>query len=97
MNVVGHDDVSANSPSMPIMCRAPFINKNFGDFIGGKKFPAILRARCYEIDRCINPNALQPAQVFVHIFVVADGGDLDNLRRSYADDRGRRPRLQHQR
>jgi len=58
MDVVGHDDVSANSPSMSIMCRAPFISKNFGDLVGSKKLPTIFGARCYEINRRINPNAL---------------------------------------
>jgi hypothetical protein len=71
MNVVGHDDVSANSPSMPIMCRAPFISKNFGDIVGSKKLPAILYAGCHKINRRVDPNALQSSQVLVHLGVVA--------------------------
>ena len=33
MDVIGHDDVSPNSPSMPIISRAPFISKYFGDIV----------------------------------------------------------------
>jgi len=44
MNVVGHDAVSANSPSMSFLSRAPFINKNFGDLDGSKKLRTIFGA-----------------------------------------------------
>jgi len=94
MNVVGHDDVSANSPSMSFVSRAPFINKNFGDLVGSKKLPTIFGARCDEINWSINPNAPKSSQVLMHTGVGAEGGDLGNLRRSYVDNRGQRPRLQ---
>jgi hypothetical protein len=33
MHVIGHNDVSANSPTMSIMSRAPFVDQNMCDLI----------------------------------------------------------------
>jgi hypothetical protein len=79
---------------MSFVSRAPFINKNFGDLVGSKKLPTIFGARCDEINWSINPNAPKSSQVLMHTAVVAEGGDVGNLRRSYVDNRGQRPRLQ---
>jgi hypothetical protein len=83
MDVIGHDDVPANSPSMPIMRRVPFIGKNFCDLVTREKFSAILSSRCYEINRRINPDTSKSSQVLMHPGVVAEGVDLGNLRGGY--------------
>ena len=80
MDVIGHDDVPANVATMSIMSRAPFVDQNVCDLVASKKRSAIFRARCHKIDRRIYVDALQSSQVFVHSAVVAEGGDLGNLR-----------------
>jgi hypothetical protein len=79
MCVIGHNDVAANGPAVSIMSRAPFINKYFGDIVASENFPAILGARCYEINRRINPNAPKSSQMFVHVAVVAEGGETSAI------------------
>jgi hypothetical protein len=83
MNMIRHDYVPANGPSMSITSGAPFINKNFSGLVTRQKFPAILSARCYEINRRINPDTSKSSQVLMHPSVVAEGVDLGNLRRVY--------------
>ena len=46
MNVIWHDDVTANSPAMPAMGHAPFVDQNFGDLVSRKDLSAIIGARC---------------------------------------------------
>ena len=88
MNMVGHDDVPANRPTMPIMSRTPFANENVCHLVASQKLPTIFGARCHKINRRIDPDALKSSQVFMHPAVVAEGVDLGNLRRGYT----KRPR-----
>jgi hypothetical protein len=94
MHVIGHNDVPANGPTMSIMSRAPFVDHNVCDLVANQKWSAIFRARCYEINRRIYVDALQPPQMFVHCAVVAERVDLGNLTASHTHGRGQRPRLQ---
>jgi len=94
MYVIGQNHIPPDGPAMSIMSRVPFINKYSGEIVASENFPAILGARCHKINRRINPNAPEPSQMLVHCVVVAAGGDLGNLRFSYANGRGRRPWLQ---
>ncbi len=80
MHVIGHNDVPANSPTMSIMSHTPLVDENFGDIVASKNRLSIVSARCHKINRSVDPNALQPSQMFVHIAVVAEGADLGNLR-----------------
>ena len=80
MYVIGHNDVAANDPAVSITSRTPFVDQNVCDLVASKKLPAIFGARCHEINRRINPNAPKSSQMFVHVAVVAEGGDLGNLR-----------------
>ena len=80
MNMIGHNDVPANSPTMSIMSRTPLLQENFGDVVASKNRLSIVSARCHKIDRSVDPNALQSSQMVVHIAVVAEGVDLGNLR-----------------
>jgi hypothetical protein len=45
MNVIWHDNVTANSPAMPAMGQAPFVDQNFSDFVSSEDLPAIIGAR----------------------------------------------------
>ena len=36
MNVIWHDDVTADSPAMPAMGHAPFVDQNFGDLVASE-------------------------------------------------------------
>ena len=45
MNVIWHDDVTANSPAMLAMGHAPFVDQNFGDLVASEDLPAIICAR----------------------------------------------------
>ena len=94
MYVIGQNHIPPDGPSMPITSRTPFVDQNVCDLVGSQNFPAILGARCYEINRRINPNAPKSSQMFVHVAVVAEGADLGNLRCGYVKGRVQRPRLQ---
>ncbi len=56
MNVIRHNDITANSPAMPAIGRAPFADQNFGDFAASKKRLSIASARRHKINRGIDPN-----------------------------------------
>ena len=70
MYVIGHNDIPADSPTMPIMSRAPLINENFGDIVAGKNRLSVASARGHKINRRVDPDALQASQMFVHYAVV---------------------------
>jgi hypothetical protein len=38
MNVIWHDDVTANSPAMAAIGHAPFVDQNFGDLVASEDF-----------------------------------------------------------
>jgi hypothetical protein len=87
MYVIRHDHIPANGPTMSIMSRAPFINQNFRDILTRENRLSMASARCYEINRRINPNAPKSPQMLVHFAVVAEGADLGNLAANYARPR----------
>ena len=87
MYVIGHDDVSPNSPAMSFLGRTPFVDQNVCDLVASKKLPAIFRARRHKIHRGIYVDALQSSQVLVYCVVVAEGADHGNPRRDHARPR----------
>ena len=96
MNMIGHNDIAANSPTMSIMSRAPFVHKDVHDLIVSQNMFSITCAGRDETNRCIDPDTAKSLEVFVHPAVVAEGVDLGNLMPSHAlTGRGQRPRLQH--
>ena len=80
MNVIRHNNVAPDSPSMPAMSCAPFIDQNVCDLIESKELPSIFRAHCDKIDWRFDPDALEPPQMLVRSMVAAEGADLGNLR-----------------
>jgi hypothetical protein len=71
MNVIWHDDVTANSPAMPAMGHAPFVDQSFGDIVSSKDLSPIIGARLnkWRIDR----NTAWPLQMFVHNLFLTGG------------------------
>src|SRR5712692_11484226 len=81
MDVIRHDDIASDCPAVAIACTPPFVNQDFCDFLCGKNWSPFESACCDEIDRPINPNALQPTQMFAHAHAVAgiaDPGQPEN-------------------
>src|SRR5437868_14102244 len=68
MNMIGHDHIAANCPTVTIVRIPPFIGQNPRNFIGSENWPAFKSARCDEIGRPIDPNAFEPAQMFAHYY-----------------------------
>ena len=81
MNMIGHNDVSPNSPAMTRVSRAPLLCKNSGYVALSKNMLSVTDACGDVIDRKINPNALQSPQMFVHVAFVAKGVDLGEPRK----------------
>ena len=75
MNMIGHDHIAANCPTVTIVRISPFIGQNPRNFIGSENWPAFKSARCDEIGRPIDPNAFEPAQMLRIFIVVAGTGD----------------------
>ena len=66
MNVIGLNDIAPNSPTMTMVSRAPFFNENLRHFVLSKNRLSVMDARSDVIDREIDPNAIEPAQMFMH-------------------------------
>src|SRR6266480_3244494 len=69
VDMIRHNHIPANSPTMSIVSRAPFINKNFGDIVASEKRFSTASAPCHKINRRVGPNTLQSSQMFVHYAV----------------------------
>jgi len=77
VNMIGHDDISPNSPSMTFMSRPPLFLENSGCFVSSENSFSSIDARGDVIDRKIDPNAFKPSQMFMHSrMFVAEGVDL---------------------
>ena len=75
--MIGHDDISPNSPAMASVSRAPFFHENSGCFVLSKNGLPVTDARSDVIDRKIDPNAFEPSQMFMHSrMFVAEGVEL---------------------
>ena len=94
--MIGHDDISPNSPSMTFMSRPPLFLENSGCFVSSENSFSSIDARGDVIDRKIDPNAFKPSQMFMHSrMFVAEGVDLGEPKDLPAHShRGQRPRLQ---
>ena len=66
MNVVRHDHVATHGPAVAISRRNPFFDQDVCYFASRENWTTILRARRDEVDRGIDPDLLQPPQMFVH-------------------------------
>lgn len=66
MDVVRHDDVATNCPTMTFARALPFGDQNVGGAFTRKKVPPISCAYCDEINWRFDPNASKAAQMFVH-------------------------------
>jgi len=75
MNMIGHDHIAANCPTVTIVRIQPFIGQNSRSFVGSEDWSAFKSARCDEIGRPIDPNAFEPAQCLRIFIVVAGIGD----------------------
>jgi hypothetical protein len=64
--MIGHDDISPNSPAMTGQRAAPFFHENLSRFVLSKNILSLTDARGDVIDRKIDPNALEPSQMFIH-------------------------------
>ena len=64
--MIGHDDISPNSPAMTAASRAPFFHENLSRFVLSKNRLSVTDARGDVIDRKIDPNAFEPLQMFMH-------------------------------
>jgi hypothetical protein len=75
--MIGHDDISPNSPAMASVSRAPFFHENSGCFVSSENSLSTIDARSDVIDREIDPNAFEPSQMFMHSrMFVAEGVEL---------------------
>jgi len=59
MNMIGHNDVSPNSPAVTSASRAPLFHENSGYFVLSKNTLSVTDACGDVIDRKIDPNALK--------------------------------------
>ena len=75
MNMIGHDHIAANCPTVTIVRIQPFIGQNSRSFVRSEDWSAFKSARCDEIGRPIDPNAFEPAQCLRIFIVVAGIGD----------------------
>ena len=76
MNMIGHDDVSPNSPAMTAVIRSPLVHKNAGCFVLSKNRLSVIDARGDIIEWKIDPNAFESSQMLVHIAFVAERVNL---------------------
>jgi len=66
MHMIRHDHISTHGLAMSFMRGSPFLNENLRCAIARENRPAVLRASCDEINRRINPDALQSPQMLMH-------------------------------
>ena len=88
MNMIGHDHIAANCPTVTIVRIQPFIGQNSRSFVGSEDWSAFKSARCDEIGRPIDPNAFEPAQCLRIFIVVAGIGDPGRAFGSGINDAG---------
>ena len=64
--MIGHDHITPYDPTMAISRVTPFVDENVSYFVLRETSMPILGARCDKINRLINPNTLEPPQMFAH-------------------------------
>ena len=74
--MIGHDDISPNSPATTAASRAPFFYENLSRLVVSEDSLSVAGARGDVINRKIDPNPFETSQMFVHDVVVAEGVDL---------------------
>jgi hypothetical protein len=65
MNVIGHDHIATDCPAVAITRRRPFMDQDFGYLRSSEDCASVMRARSHKIDRRIDPDAVQAAQMSV--------------------------------
>ena len=66
MQMVRHNDIAPDRPSVSIMSSLQLLNhygSNFFRYQNGSSFES---ARCDEIDRAVDPDTLEPAKMLTH-------------------------------
>jgi len=71
MHVIWHNNIAPDGPTVATVCAPPFVSQDFCAFLRGKNWSPRQSARCDEIDRPIDPNAFEPAQMLPHGYAVA--------------------------
>ena len=66
VNMIGHDDISPNSPAMTSVSGPPLVHENSGCVVLSKNGLSVTDARGDVIDRKIDPDAFEPSQMFMH-------------------------------
>ena len=81
MDVVRHNYVAPDGPTMAGASCVPFLDKDCGDICGRENGASLERTSCDEIDRIIDPNPVEAPEVSMHVTVVAGFGDPGHLNR----------------
>ena len=81
MNMIGHDDITPNSPAVTRASGAPLLHENPDCFILSEDSLSVTDAGGDVVDRKIDPNTSEPSQMFMHIAFVAEGVDLGEPKR----------------
>src|SRR6266550_106483 len=82
VHMLRHDDIAADRPAVAIMRGPPFFDQNTGDCVRRQNCSPTKGARRDEIDRPIDPDAFEPAQMLVHLYIctsvpgMSDAGQL---------------------
>src|SRR5437016_12406652 len=66
MHMVGHPDIASDRPAMAIMGISPLVNQYCCDFFSGQNRSSLESAGGDEIDRPVDPDTLEPAQMLMH-------------------------------
>ena len=75
MHVVGHNDVTADRPTMADAGSAPFIGENCSNGCRRENATSMERARCDKINRINDPNPVEAPEVTMHASIVAGIAD----------------------
>jgi hypothetical protein len=63
VNVVRHDDVTADGPAVNFGGIMPRLNESVGDLRVAEDWPAFLVADGYKVERVFNPHIVQATQM----------------------------------
>ena len=94
MDMVRHNHVSTDCPTMAVASSAPLVHQNCGNIVGDKNSTSVECTRRDEIDRGVNPDPVEAPEVTMHATVVAGIGDPGQSESTRNPGRDHRSRLQ---
>src|SRR6266566_5704504 len=82
VHMIRHDDITPDRPAVVFACPLPFVDQNLYHFFRDKNRPPFESARGNEINRRIDPDALEPAEMLMHRICCSRYGSCRRTRNS---------------